>query len=46
MLSDTDSKSPDWIAARLGVSEDVVKLGVHEARLALRTMLDPHMRAV
>ena len=45
LLRDIDEKDTQETAAVLGVSENAVKIRLHRARQALRTLLDPHLRA-
>ena len=44
MLGDADGMDAGWIARRLAISERDVKQRLHEARLALRTLLDAELR--
>ena len=44
MLSDAERLDIPSIARHLATSEALVKKDLHQARLALRTLLDPHMR--
>ncbi len=44
LLRDIEELTPEETAQLLGVSRDVVKVRLHRARQALRTLLDPHMR--
>jgi RNA polymerase sigma-70 factor (ECF subfamily) len=44
MLRDVEELDTDETARLLGVSSNVVKVRLHRARQALRTLLDPHFR--
>lgn len=43
-LRDIEEMTPAETAEVLGISKNLVKLRLHRARQALRTLLDPHMR--
>jgi RNA polymerase sigma-70 factor, ECF subfamily len=45
VLRDVQGLSTEETAASLGDTENAVKVRLHRARLALRTLLDPHMSA-
>jgi RNA polymerase sigma-70 factor (ECF subfamily) len=45
VLRDIEGLDTAEVAERLGVSTGVVKTRLHRARQALRTLLDPHLRA-
>jgi RNA polymerase sigma-70 factor (ECF subfamily) len=44
VLRDIEQLSPDVVAAKLQITRDNLKVKLHRARQALRTLLDPHMR--
>jgi len=44
VLRDLQETDNGEIAALLGITENAVKIRVHRARQALRTLLDPHLR--
>lgn len=44
ILRDIEEMSTDETARMLGITANAVKIRVHRARLALRTLLDPHFR--
>jgi RNA polymerase sigma-70 factor (ECF subfamily) len=44
LLRDIDELSTEEVAGILGVSNNTVKVRLHRARQALRTLLDPHFR--
>ncbi|HTE06771.1 MAG TPA: sigma-70 family RNA polymerase sigma factor [Planctomycetota bacterium] len=44
MLRDIEELDTDETAALLGVTPNAVKIRLHRARQALRTLLDPHLR--
>jgi len=44
VLRDIEGLQTADVAATLGISEPAVKTRLHRARLALRALLDPHMR--
>lgn len=44
VLRDIEEMSTEETARSLGVSPNAVKIRLHRARLALRTLLDPHLR--
>lgn len=44
LLRDIEELSTDEVAATLRVTPNAVKIRLHRARQALRTLLDPHMR--
>ena len=45
MLRDIEELSTEEVAAMLGTTPNAVKIRLHRGRQALRTLLDPHMRA-
>jgi len=45
MLRDIEELSTEEVAAMLGTTANAVKIRLHRGRQALRTLLDPHMRA-
>lgn len=45
LLRDIDELSTEEAAEMLGVTPNAVKVRLHRARQALRTLLDPHMRS-
>ena len=45
LLRDIEELSTDEAAALLGVTPNAVKIRLHRARQALRTMLDPYMKS-
>ncbi len=45
MLRDIEELSTEETAQMLGVTPNAVKVRLHRARQALRTLLDPHMRS-
>lgn len=45
LLRDIEGFDTTAVAAQLGLTEAAVKTRLHRARQALRTLLDPHMRA-
>ncbi len=45
MLRDIEELSTEEAAQMLGVTANAVKVRLHRARQALRTLLDPHMRS-
>ena len=44
VLRDIEEMSTDETARALGITPNAVKIRLHRARLALRTLLDPHLR--
>jgi RNA polymerase sigma-70 factor (ECF subfamily) len=44
LLRDIEELSTEETAAMLGITANAVKVRLHRARQALRTLLDPHMR--
>jgi RNA polymerase sigma-70 factor (ECF subfamily) len=46
ILRDIQELETEEVAQHLGVTANAVKIRVHRARQALRTILDPHMRGV
>jgi len=46
MMRDIEELSTEEVATILGTTPNAVKIRLHRARQALRTLLDPHMRAV
>jgi len=44
LLRDIEEMSTEEVAQALGISPNAVKIRLHRARQALRTLLDPHMR--
>jgi RNA polymerase sigma-70 factor (ECF subfamily) len=44
LLRDIEELTPEETAEALGVPKNVLKVRLHRARQALRTLLDPHMR--
>ena len=46
LLRDIEELTADETAEALGISKNVVKVRLHRARQALRTLLDPSMRTV
>lgn len=44
ILRDIEEMSTDETARTLGITANAVKIRLHRARLALRTLLDPHFR--
>lgn len=46
LLRDIEEMSTEETAKLLDITENAVKIRLHRARQALRTLLDPHMRAV
>ena len=46
LLRDIEELSTDEAAEALGVTPNAVKIRLHRARQALRTLLDPYMRPV
>lgn len=46
LLRDIEELSTDEAAEALGVTPNAVKIRLHRARQALRTLLDPYMRSV
>jgi RNA polymerase sigma-70 factor (ECF subfamily) len=44
VLRDIEEMSTDEAARSLGITPNAVKIRLHRARLALRTLLDPHLR--
>ncbi len=44
LLRDIEELNTQETAERLGISEAAVKVRLHRARLALRTLLDPFVR--
>ncbi len=46
LLRDIEELPADEVAQMLGVTTNAVKIRLHRARQALRTILDPHMREV
>ena len=45
ILRDIEELDTDEVAERLGVTPNAVKIRLHRARQALRTLLDPHFRS-
>jgi RNA polymerase sigma-70 factor (ECF subfamily) len=45
MLRDIEELSTEEVAEMLGLTPNAVKIRLHRGRQALRTLLDPHMRA-
>jgi RNA polymerase sigma-70 factor (ECF subfamily) len=45
VLRDIEELDTEEVAAQLGVNTGIVKTRLHRARQALRTLLDPHLRA-
>jgi RNA polymerase sigma-70 factor, ECF subfamily len=45
LLRDIEEMSTEEVADALGISPNAVKVRLHRARQALRTLLDPIMRA-
>jgi len=45
LLRDIEELAADEVAKILGITTNAVKIRLHRARQALRTLLDPHMRA-
>jgi RNA polymerase sigma-70 factor, ECF subfamily len=45
ILRDIEELDTDETAARLGITPNAVKIRLHRARQALRTLLDPHFRS-
>jgi RNA polymerase sigma-70 factor (ECF subfamily) len=45
VLRDIEQLPADVVAAKLEISRDNLKVKLHRARQALRTLLDPHMRS-
>ena len=45
ILRDIEELDTDETAERLGVTPNAVKIRLHRARQALRTLLDPHLRS-
>lgn len=46
ILRDLEELTTDEVAAILGTTANAVKIRLHRARQALRSILDPHLRAV
>jgi RNA polymerase sigma-70 factor (ECF subfamily) len=46
VLRDIEQLPADVVAAKLEISRETLKVKLHRARQALRTLLDPHMRSV
>lgn len=46
LLRDIEELSTEEAAEALGVTPNAIKIRLHRARQALRTLLDPHMRSV
>ena len=46
VLRDLEEMDTRWVAEQLGISENAVKVRLHRARQALRTLLDPALRGV
>jgi RNA polymerase sigma-70 factor, ECF subfamily len=46
MLRDIEEMSTEEAAAALGITANALKIRLHRARQALRTLLDPYMRSV
>ena len=44
LLRDIEEMTTEEVAAALGITANAVKIRLHRARQALRTLLDPHMR--
>ena len=44
LLRDIEQLDTDETAAMLGITANAVKIRLHRARQALRTLLDPHFR--
>jgi len=44
VLRDIEQLPPDVVAEKLQITRDNLKVKLHRARQALRTLLDPHMR--
>jgi RNA polymerase sigma-70 factor (ECF subfamily) len=44
VLRDIEEMTTDETARSLGITPNAVKIRLHRARLALRTLLDPHLR--
>ena len=44
VLRDIEEMNTDETARALGITPNAVKIRLHRARLALRTLLDPHLR--
>ncbi len=44
LLRDIEEVSTSEAATMLGVTENALKIRLHRARQALRTLLDPHLR--
>ena len=44
LMRDIEELSTDEVATMLGTSANAVKIRLHRARQALRTLLDPHLR--
>jgi RNA polymerase sigma-70 factor (ECF subfamily) len=45
VLRDIEELDTEEVAEQLGVNTGIVKTRLHRARQALRTLLDPHLRA-
>lgn len=45
LLRDIEERDTDEVASLLGVTPNAVKIRLHRARQALRTLLDPHFRS-
>ena len=46
LLRDIEELSTEEVAEMLGITANAVKIRLHRARQALRTLLDPHLRGV
>jgi RNA polymerase sigma-70 factor, ECF subfamily len=46
ILRDLEELTTDEVATMLGTTANAVKIRLHRARQALRSLLDPHLRAV
>jgi RNA polymerase sigma-70 factor (ECF subfamily) len=44
LLRDIEEMTTEETAEALGITPNAVKIRLHRARQALRTLLDPHMR--
>lgn len=45
-MRDIEDLSTQEVAEQLGVTPNTVKIRLHRARQALRTLLDPHFRGM